>query len=440
MSAAPQLLVVEGDPEALAAQLRRQLAAGAAVALAAPQEQDALAEALPPQWPPPLAPAAGALTAQAAGPAPPGLAPGPALVLGTGGSRGGRRWCVQPLERLDAAAEACGEWLRRIGLEPAQTCLYNPLPLHHVSGLMPLLRSGRWGAELRWLAPELMRDPARLRRQAGATGERAALLSLVPTQLQRLVADPDGRRWLADFAVIWVGGAALTPALAERCRGAGLRLAPCYGSTETGAMVAALSPDRFLAGQTGCGAALPHAALRVEPGDGALAIRATSLAAGFVAGGRFAPLPLRQGWWSSGDAAALTAQGLELRGRLDGAIQSGGDTVFPEQVREQLLALAAAEALPVAELLLLPQPDPLWGERLVALVRLMGVEADPCGAEEAGENVAAAVLERLAQLARRLPPCQRPKGWRHCPELAPSPLGKWPLERWRGWLATQAEP
>ena len=41
------------------------------------------------------------------------------------------------------------------------------------------------------------------------------LLSLVPTQLHRLLADPAGVDWLRGFAVIWVGGAPLASAEVE---------------------------------------------------------------------------------------------------------------------------------------------------------------------------------------------------------------------------------
>ena len=206
-------------------------------------------------------------------------------------------------------------------------------------------------------------------------------------------------------------------------RAAGLRLAPCYGSTETGAMVAALPPERFLAGESGCGQPLPHVELRLAADGTALQIRSSTLAAGFLGDGAFTPLPLQQGWWSSGDAASLGPAGLQVLGRLDGAISSGGETVFPEQVRERLLELSAAAGLPVQELLLLAQPDPLWGERLVALVRLNPAAPDH-------------TLERLEALAPDLPPSQRPRRWLACTELAPTALGKWERGRWSAWAVS----
>jgi O-succinylbenzoic acid--CoA ligase len=253
------------------------------------------------------------------------------------------------------------------------------------------------------------------------------VLSLVPTQLQRLLDAPAGIRWLECFAVIWVGGAALPLALAQRCRALGIRLAPCYGSTETGAMVMALPPQSFLAGAEGCGPALPHVQLRLDASSGALQIKAASLAMGMLQQGELQPLPLDQGWWSSGDQAELGAEGWQLLGRLDGAIHSGGETVFPEQVEQRLLELARAQGLPVVELLVLPEADPLWGERLVGLVK----PAAGIGAADA------ALWQSLQTLAFTLPPSQRPRRWLLCAELKRNPLGKWERQLWRQWLQSQ---
>jgi O-succinylbenzoic acid--CoA ligase len=256
-----------------------------------------------------------------------------------------------------------------------------------------------------------------------------AVLSLVPTQLHRLLAQPAGVRWLREFQVIWLGGAPLAEAEAVRSRELGLRLAPCYGSTETGSMVAALAPEAFLEGQGGCGWPLGHAELRVAEGPGALhgavEVRARSLSPGHLEGGRLLPLELdREGWWRTGDGGRLDAGGLTLLGRLDGAVHCGGETVFPEQVERALHSLARQQALPLRALLLVARPDPEWGQRLVALVREEGAE---------GEGLIVA----LQHLAAGLPPAHRPREWRLCPELAPNPMGKWERQRWQDWLSGQ---
>lgn len=393
-------------------QLQQAWAAGQIVALPGPARRDreALASAIGPQ----------------------GLGPlqrqwGPGVLLGSGGSSGGRRWCLQPRAHLQASAAATGRWLQQQGLDPAACLHLNPLPLHHVSGLLPWLRAQQWGAGYRRLEADWMRDPALLAVTAPLDFSRPALLSLVPTQLQRLMAVPVGVAWLQRLAVIWVGGAPLPTQLAAQARQAGLRLAPCYGATETAAMVCALPPERFLAGAAGCGAPLVDAELRFGP-DGAVEVRSGRLSPGWLENGRLQPLPRSaDGWWRSGDAGRLGAAGLELLGRLDGAIHSGGETVFPEHLEAQLLALAQTAGLPLQAALLLPIEDSDWGQRLVALVR---AEQVPSGQELAWPDL----QRELRQLCESWAPAERPARWLPCPELAPTVLGKWQRSRWRDWM------
>ena len=377
---------------------------------------------------------------------------GPGVLVGSGGSSGRRRWCLQPLAHLQASAAATGRWLAGLGLDPAACLHLNPLPLHHVSGLLPLVRTRQWGCGHQRLAPELLRDPAALAAAVPLAAARPALISLVPTQLQRLMADPAGLGWLRQLAVIWVGGAPLPEVVAAAARAEGLRLAPCYGATETAAMVCALPPQDFLAGVGGCGQPLVDVALQIEPHTGAIAVRCGRLSPGWLERGELRPLPGcrpqasgvvdsdgwlsrgsgRSGWWRSGDAGQLGPQGLTVFGRLDGAIHSGGETVFPEVLEERLLAAARAAGLPLAAALLLPVADPEWGQRLVALVRLQEGAAGGPGLDElSGQRLAS-----VAALTRAWPPAERPRRWLVCPELAPASHGKWQRGHWRQWLAS----
>lgn len=442
MSLGEPLLLADGaPPQSVAVALEEAWSAGRAVGLAHPADREALAAAI----------GSGV-----------SLAPWPAsVVLGSGGSSGGRRWCVQPLAHLQASADATATWLRAQGLDPAACLHLDPLPLHHVSGLLPLVRCRRWGAELRCLPPEWLRDPTLLAAACPLPAERPVLLSLVPTQLGRLMASPQGLAWLRGCRVIWVGGAALPASLAAQARRQGLRLAPCYGATETAAMVAALAPERFLAGEAGCGFALADGELRLaaaapaalehsqDPAGAAAAperrldlpakaalelslqpaapaaleVRTARLSPGWLEDGRLCPLPRDgEGWWRSGDAARLEGGRLTVLGRLDGALQSGGETVFPELLEGRLLAAAAAAALPLEAVLLLGLPDAEWGERLMALVR-PGPEAD-----------AGALICALEQITARWWPAERPRHWQLCPSLATTAAGKWERGRWRRWL------
>jgi O-succinylbenzoic acid--CoA ligase len=341
------------------------------------------------------------------------------VVLASGGSSGRRRWCLQPFSHLQASARASGRWLADLGLDPSSMVHVNPLPLHHVSGLMPWIRALCWQARCLPLPAALMRDPAAL---PALPEQCPAVISLVPTQLERLLAREEGRLWLQRFAVIWVGGAALRPDQRARARRAGLALAPCYGATETAAMVCAQSPQAFLAGASGCGRPLADVALRCDPQAGRIEVATARLSPGWVAHGRVRELPRRGRWWRSGDAGRLTSDGLVVRGRLDGAISSGGETVFPEALEMRLRALARDRGWPLAEVLLLPEPDPVWGERVAALLRLRD--------DARGQALIADLQEAVAGWSA----AERPRRWLLCPELAPSASGKWERERWRAWL------
>ena len=79
------VLLDQGDRAALAEQLRQHWLEGRTTAVVSPQERAQLERLL-------------------AAPLPQGV--GAALVLGTGGSTGGRQWCLQPLAHLQRAARA----------------------------------------------------------------------------------------------------------------------------------------------------------------------------------------------------------------------------------------------------------------------------------------------------------------------------------------------
>ena len=357
---------------------------------------------------------------------------GSGLVLSTGGSTGGRSLCLHPVGNLERSAQATAQWLRCISIDPTTALVWNPLPFHHVSGLMPWWRALQWDAAHVWLDPALMKQPDRLLERSvkhPAWGQRPMLLSLVPTQLRRLLAHPRGCRWLQAMDVIWVGGANLPEDLAAASREARLKLAPCYGATETAAMVTAQWPRDFLQGGAGCGQPLEGVQLQVD-GDGALAVRCDRLALARVdPAGALHPLSDPAGWWWSGDRARLVETGgqphLQVLGRRDGAILTGGVTVFPAQLEERLLVMAQHGGLPLASVLMLEEPHLEWGEQLVALFRwsISGGSEPP--------------LESLMALVSDWPAAERPRRWLHCPDLEPTAAGKWERQRWRQWLALQ---
>ncbi len=359
---------------------------------------------------------------------------GPGVMISSGGSSGGPHQCLLPCTHLNQSAIATGQWLLDQGLEPKKCVIFNPLPLHHVSGLMPWWRSRIWGAKHIWIMPSLMRDPIALKQTCKSIFEKsdtALLISLVPTQLKRLLSNPTTIEWLRSFTVIWVGGSGLSETMATTARQEGIQLAPCYGATETAAMVTVLTPQAFLAGSRGCGQPLIDVELSLNK-DGALKVRTPRLAKAKWNNNNLEELQDDDGWWQSGDAAELTGDTclpkLEIIGRIDTAIHSGGETVFPDKLETRLLEAAEAAALPVQALIFIPVEDQEWGQRLVALVRWQ---------KEASSDKSSAQLFRLQGLVKNWLPAEKPISWLRCQELTPNAAGKWERVKWVAWLKKQ---
>jgi O-succinylbenzoic acid--CoA ligase len=267
-----------------------------------------------------------------------GVAEGTAVVVGTSGSTGAPKGVELSADALRYSARAS---LDRLGARPGERWLCC-LPATHVAGLQVLVRSLVGGTE-----PVLAeRADAEIVAASGC-----AHVSLVPTQLQRLLQDP-GPAALAGYSSVLLGGAAAPGGLLAATRAAGVPVVTTYGMTET------------------CGGCvydgIPLDGVRVGVReDDRIWISGPVLFAGYLGGAR-AP---RDGWFRTGDLGRLDAAGrLAVRGRADDVINTGGHKVVPGEVA------AALQACPgVRDVAVVGQPDPEWGERVIAVV----VPADP---------------------------------------------------------------
>ena len=291
-----------------------------------------------------------------------GVAEGTAVVVGTSGSTGVPKGVELSAAALRHSARAS---LDRVGARPGERWLCC-LPVTHVAGLAVLVRSLVGGTE-----------PVLAERADAETvaASGCAHISLVPTQLQRLLlqAGAHGPTPLAGFSSVLLGGAAAPSGLLEAGRDAGVPVVTTYGMTET------------------CGGCvydgLPLDGVRAEVrDDGRIWITGPVLFSGYLGGPR-APA---DGWFRTGDLGRLDAEGrLTVRGRADDVITTGGHKVVPGEVA------AALRSCPgVREVAVVGQPDPEWGERVVAVV----VPADPAD-PPALELLRRHVRERLPRYA-----------------------------------------
>ena len=300
--------------------------------------------------------------------------PAPSTILiPTGGSGGGVKLAVHRWETLAAAWDGLSGFL---GPGPLDSCCV--LPLYHVSGLLQLVRSFLSGGRIAFPESGVLRVG-----RFPAFGPGRLCLSVVPTQLHRLLTQKRLARRLADARVVFMGGAPAGPALLQEARDWRIPLVPTYGMTETAAMVTALPPDEFLAGDASAGRPLRHAAVEVLREDGGLCavgeagrirVRGRSLFRGYH--GRKQPR-LDEGFLTDDEGCFDRLGRLTVLGRRDRLIITGGEKVDPHEVEQAMLETGA-----IKEALVVGWPDAEWGRRLVAFYTLAGVRTAPAKWED----------------------------------------------------------
>ena len=275
----------------------------------------------------------------------PGTAPaggaGPALVMSTSGSTGEPRRVVLPIGALRASASAGST---RLG-EPG-TWL-SAVPVTGVGGLLTVIRTLTAGSSP--VALPSLGGARPFTAELFAAAPDADFVSLVPTQVHRILASRRATRRLADFRAVLVGGARLAPELRARALDAGVRLVATYGATETGG------------GVVYDGIPLPGVTVRITEETGEISLGGPTIAAGYlddVNSSRF-----EHGTFRTGDAGRWVDGRLTVSGRLDDTIKVGGEKVSLAAVTRVLQSdIRVLDAAVVA------RDSPEWGQVPVAYV------------------------------------------------------------------------
>lgn len=262
------------------------------------------------------------------------------------GTTGPARPVLVTSAMLAAHAAACRE---RIQDGPATRWLC-ALGLHHVAGLALIDRVVRNGSQL-VLEPSF--DAVRcavLVEQGGITH-----MSLVPTQLRRLLAAWGQRPVPRRLVCVLLGGDAAPADLVATALAAGWPIHTTYGLTETCGQVATARPSEVAAKPGTVGQPLPGVSVSIRGGE--IHVSGPTAAGGAVA---------------TGDLGRIDEQGfLYVMGRRDDRITTGGEKVDPTRVEAVLRAHAT-----VADAAVIGVPDDEWGSRVVALVAPEG-DCDP---------------------------------------------------------------
>lgn len=306
------------------------------------------------------------------------------IMIPTGGSSGKVRFVIHTYETLLSSVMGFQEYF-----QIEQVSSYCVLPLYHVSGLMQFLRS--------LLTHGKFVTSSSKNIDFTVVDSPEFFLSLVPTQLQRLLQNPSSE--LSQFQTVLLGGAPAWAELLETARQHQIRLAPTYGMTETASQVATLKPNDFLQGKTGCGQVLPHAQITIAE-NGAIAIQSQSLALGYYPNLFSTPL------FQTDDLGYFdAAEYLYIIGRSSQKIITGGENVFPAEVE----AVIRASGL-VKDVYVLGLANPDWGEIITAVYVPV--------------NLKVTVLMIQNFLDRELSKYKHPKRWLRVEELPRNAQGK----------------
>ncbi len=298
----------------------------------------------------------------------------PAIILKSSGSFQKPKTCIHKVENLDNSAKYSGIWLQEQGLKLENCCIFNTLPLNHISGFMALWRSHKWQCDYISISNELLKQTKELLEKTisiNNINKKTLITSLVPTQLKRLLKEPDGIKWLKLFDVIWLGGSSISIKTANQCRRAGIKLAPCYGSTETAAMISCLKPIDFLEGNNTVGEPLKDVQLKVNQ-KGLITINAERIGIEYVNPTNLKKFANDEGWWESSDLGQIIKINqqhfLNFLGRADNAFQSGGETVFPELIKKRLEEIISIKSLPIKDVFINKIRDEIWENRFEVLL------------------------------------------------------------------------
>jgi o-succinylbenzoate---CoA ligase len=321
------------------------------------------------------------------------------IMIPTGGSSGKLRFAIHTWETLRAAVEGFQAYMH---VEQIHSCCV--LPLHHVSGLMQALRSLWTGGRFVVTSTQALVSPQL------PFSRQAFFLSLVPTQLQRLLQYPN--HGLADWYTILLGGAPASADLLTQARQQQLPIALSYGMTETAAGIAILKPSQFLAGAEDSGQVLPHAQVTIQPGIdgvGQIVIQAKSLAQGYF--GNTTPavetsLSFTPAGLHTDDLGFLDAAGhLHVVGRSYQKIITGGENVFAPEVEAAILATGL-----VTDVVVLGLPHPEWGQVVTAIYV-------PHAVQTSSQEIAQHLQGRLSKF-------KHPKQWLEIERLPRNQVGK----------------
>lgn len=302
-----------------------------------------------------------------------------AVVISTSGTTGKPKGALLTAAALRASAESTharlggeGRWLLA-------------LPTFHIAGLQVLVRSAVAGTTP--VAIPASFDPSELPSAVAALGSGRRYASLVAVQLDKSLQDPAAADALAELDAVLIGGGPMPAGVAERAQAAGVNVVRTYGMSETAG---------------GCvydGVALDGVSVRID--NSRILLGGATVAKGYR--NPITPDPFADaGWFCTDDLGAVDDSGvLQVLGRVDDAVSTGGLTVLPQLVESTLAGHPA-----IADCAVFGVPDERLGQRVVVALVLTPGSTAPDVAElrtQVSQTLDATAAPREVHVVDELP-------------------------------------
>ena len=250
---------------------------------------------------------------------------GDALVIATSGTTGTPKGVVHTHDTILASAIRTSEMLDVTDIDHWLCCI----PVAHIGGLSVVMRALLTNTKLT-VHPAF--DAAAV---TNAANNGVTLVSLVLAAMRRI--EP------SLFRAIVLGGAAPPKSLPPN-------VFPTYGMTETGSGI-------VYGNKT-----LRDVNIRISASD-EIQVQSPTLFRCY----RDGTDPKVNGWFNTGDSGEIVDGVLRVHGRISEVINSGGEKIWPASVEAVI-----RNHEHVRDVRVFGEPDPEWGERLVAEIELRG--------------------------------------------------------------------
>lgn len=277
-----------------------------------------------------------------------------ATIIHTSGSSGTPKPVVHTLENHLAAARASNQ---NIQLTRGDIWLLS-LPLYHVGGFAILFRTMQAGAAVRIPKPEesLSKSLAR---------PDLTHISLVSTQLYRLLQNDADTANLQRLKAVLMGGSAMPEELITRAIELGIPIHTSYGMTEMCSQITSTPPQADTETLKTSGLPLQPDSVRISD-TGEIEVGGTARFQGYLDDrGELATPFTEDGFFPTGDHGRFDDHGrLIVTGRKDNQFISGGENIQPEQIEYALCQIPG-----ILQAVVVPVPNPEYGHRPVAYIR-----------------------------------------------------------------------